>query len=173
MTVQTGRRLRPATARLAISILFALANLVFVAFAVIGWSTSRLGQIVDLVLLGGSCAVGFVLALVLATANASARQRARAVPPAGAVSAARAVPPADAFPAARRRARVALVVALLRFPAFAAAIYLVAANTTAQPDGSWRLLPGAPLLVIGFLEILATFVLAAATTSALRSALDH
>lgn len=150
MTVQAGRRLRPATARLAISIVFALANLVFVAFAVIGWSTSRLGQVVDLVLLGGSCVVGFLLALTLATVNASAR---RSSP-------------------ARGRARVALVVALLRIPAFALAIYLVAANTTAQPDGSWHLLPGAPLLVIGFLEILATFVLAAVTTSALRRAVQ-
>ena len=151
MTVESGRRLRPATARLAISILFALANLVFVAFAVIAWSTSRLGQVIDLVLLGGSCVVGFLLALVLATANASAR---RTLP-------------------VRGRARVALVVALLRIPAFALAIYLVAANTTAQPDGSWRLLPGAPLLVVGFLEIVATLVLAAATTSGLRSASNH
>jgi hypothetical protein len=63
---------------------------------------------------------------------------------------------------------MALGVAVLRIPAFALAIYLVAANTTPQPDGSWHLLPGAPLLVIGFLEILATLVLAGATTSALR-----
>jgi hypothetical protein len=154
MTVQAGRRLRPATARVAISILFALANLVFVAFAVIGWSTSRLGTVIDLVLLGGSCVVGFLLALTLATVNVSARRS----------SPARGVSPA------RGRGRLALVVALLRFPAFALAIYLVAANTTPQPDGSWHLLPGAPLLVIGFLEIFATFVLAAVTTSALRRA---
>jgi hypothetical protein len=146
--VETGRRRRPATARVALSILFALANLVFVVFAVIGWATGRLAVVIDLVLLGGSCVVGFLLALTLMTANISAARPGR--------------------PPARGRARAALVVALLRIPAFALAIYLVAANTDAQPDGSWRLLPGAPLLVIGFLEILATLVLAAATTSALR-----
>lgn len=153
MTVQADRRRRPATARVAMSILFALANLVFVAFAVIGWSTSRLGQVIDLVLLGGSCVFGVLVTLMLAGANVSAIRAMRA-----------------GRPPARGTARLALVVALLRIPAFAFAIYLVAANTDAQPDGSWRLLPGAPLLVIGFLEILATFVLAAATTSALRSA---
>src|SRR5690242_12145286 len=113
-----------ATARVALSLLFALANLVFVAFAVIGWATSRLDQVVDLVLLGGSCVVGVLVSLALAAANRSA---------------------------IRGVARIATGVAVLRIPAFALAIYLVAANTTPQPDGSWHLLPGAPLLATGFL----------------------
>jgi len=73
-------------------------------------------------------------------------------------------------PPARGTAGLALVVALLRLPAFAFVISLVAASTDAERDGPSRLLPGEPLLVIGFLELLATFVLAAATTTALRSA---
>ncbi len=147
----TGRRLQPATARVAISYLFAVADLVFVAFAVIGWATGDLAKLIDLVLFGASCAVGVVVALMLASANQSARRAAR-----------------TGRPPARRRARTALALAVLRIPALAVAIYLVAANTTPRPDGSWHLLSGAPLLVFGFLEILAMVILAAVTVSAVR-----
>jgi len=146
-----GHWRRSAQVRVAMSFLFALGDLVFVAFAVIGWSAGRLAQLVDLVLLGASCAVGVLVTLVLAGANLSALRAVRA-----------------GRTPARGAARAALCVAALRIPALALAIYLVAASTTPRPDGSWHLLPGAPLLGIGFLEILATLVLAAATTSALR-----